>query len=92
LAYDFDSTPGRSPPRVDTPAQHPKDLEAIVTLLELAAIFLTPKPGTMFTFDALIEQAHEISGPDCLIDPRDARIVLPFMKSIRKRGRGLCLA
>ena len=88
MSYDSDS----APPRVDTPPQHPQDLEAIVTLLELAAIFLTPAPGTLFTFDELIAQAHEIAGPECLIAPRDARIVLPFMKTIRKRDRRFYLA
>jgi hypothetical protein len=91
MSFDFDEAIDREAPRVGVPSQHPSDLEAIVTLLELAAIFLTPAPGATFTFDALIAQAHEIAGPDCLIQERDARIVLPFMKSIRKRGRALVL-
>jgi hypothetical protein len=92
MSYDFDSASDRDPPRVSTPPMHSTDLEAIVTLLDLAAIYLTPSPNTLFSFEALLAQAREISGPDLVLAERDVRIVLPFMKTIRKRGRKFFLA
>lgn len=86
------STDLEKPPRVHATPMHPKDLEAIVTLLEIAAIFLTPAPGALFTLDELVAEAHKIAGAECEIDPKDARIVLPFMKTIRKKGRSYYLA
>lgn len=63
---------------------NPKDLEVIVTMLEIAAIYLTPEVGSRFTREALFAQANEIAGPKLQLDERDLRIVLPFMKSLQR--------
>ena len=68
-----------------TPA-HPTDLEAIVTLLELAAISLTPEPDTLFTFEELMAEVHAIGGDEIVIDERDARIVLNNAHFLGKRA------
>ena len=49
-------------------------LEAIITLLELAALSLTTAPGATFTIEQLIEEARDIVGND--ISLRDVNIVL----------------
>ncbi len=68
------------------------DLEAIVTLLELGAIELTPAPNTRFTFEQLLAEARRYGGDEITLDERDVRIVLPFMKSIRRDAHGFYLA
>lgn len=64
------------------------DLEAIVTLLDLAAISLTPDPSARFTYEQLLAEARDIGGDEITLDERDVKIVLPFMPYI-KRERGL---
>ncbi len=66
---------------------HPQDLETIVTMLEIAAIFLSPTPGATFTADELIAQVHHLD-PGMGIDERDLRIVLRGLKTIRKTVGG----
>ena len=53
-----------------------KDLEALVTLLEVAALSLTRTPETTFTRDELLAEARSLGGESIEIDERDARIVL----------------
>lgn len=66
----------------------PHDLEAIVTLLELGAIFLTDEPDSDFTFDELLAQARAISGDDFFLEETDARIVLANSSFLKKsKGR-----
>jgi hypothetical protein len=67
---------------------HGTDLEAIVTLLELGAIELTPDPSARFTFEQLLAEARRYGGDEITLDERDVRIVLADMKSI-KHERGL---
>ena len=62
------------------------DLEAIVTLLELGAIELTPEPDARFTYDELLAEARSIGGDEITLDERDVKIVLPLMKSIKREG------
>jgi len=83
MSYDFDGT-DHSPPQAADPSYVPRpdDLEVIVTLLDIAAIYLTPEPHAEFTFQELLAQANEIG--DLTLDERDVRIVLPFMKSLKK--------
>jgi len=69
------------------------DLEAIVLLLELGAIHLTPDPSARFTFEQLLATVRDIGGDEIVLDERDVRIVMPFMdKMIKKLPGGLlCL-
>ena len=69
-------------------AMHGTDLEAIVTLLELAAITLTTDPASRFTYDELLTEARRYGGDEIVLDERDVKIVLPHMRYI-KRERGL---
>jgi hypothetical protein len=82
MSYDFESAADRDPPHIDRPAAQGNDLEAIVTLLELAAIYLTASPGATFTLDELVQQAEEIGG--IVINKKDARIVLDKARFLRK--------
>ncbi len=70
------------------------DLEAIVMLLELSAIELTPEADARFTFEQLLAGACDIGGDEIVLDERDVRIVMPFMGKILKKlpGGFLCLA
>jgi hypothetical protein len=66
----------------------PTDLEAIVVLLEIAAILLTDSPESRFTEAELFARARELGGDECPINERDMRIVFTHMRSIiKKRGR-----
>lgn len=86
MSYDFESD-DHSPPQL-APMQQMRgdDLEAIVLLLELGAIELSPSAGATFSFDELLAQANEIGG-DVRLEERDVRIVLPYMKTIKRAGR-----
>jgi hypothetical protein len=86
MSYDFDGLPDRSAPMVTTPIPHPSDLESIVTLLEIAAITLTTKPGDTFTRGQLLAQARVVGGSDACIEDRDVAIVLPGMRCLVKVG------
>jgi hypothetical protein len=91
MSYDFEGD-DRSPPKVTDYVPDKHDLEVIVTCLELAAIFLTPSDGSTFTYDELLAQAKDLGGKEFDLDERDVRIVLPFMKTIKKLpGRHLCM-
>lgn len=71
---------------------HPKDLEAIVNLLVIAGIHLTPEPDAQFTFDQLMDEVLELGGGECRVDPADARIVLDNMVTFKRLPGGLlCL-
>lgn len=88
MSYDFEAVTDREPPRITTPVAQANDLEAIVMLLELAAIYLTPAPGTEFTLDQLLGQARDIGGDEIAIDEKDALIVLDnasFLKKLAKK-------
>jgi hypothetical protein len=62
------------------------DLEAIITLLEVSAILLTPTAGTLFTRDQLFAQMHELGGSEITVDERDARIVLQHVRFLRRHA------
>lgn len=68
----------------DLPPADPKDLEVITCCLELAAIELTPKSDATFTREELYTTAQKYAGDDCVLDPKDLDIVLPFVKFIQK--------
>jgi hypothetical protein len=69
------------------PSASPKDLEAIMTLLEVAAISLTVAPGAKFTLKQLIDEARKIGGEKFDLAERDARIVLD--KAVLKKANFL---
>jgi hypothetical protein len=61
-----------------------KDLEAIVTLLEVASLSLTTEPGSTFTFDQLMREVREVGGNDLKIDDRDVKIVLGKARFVKQ--------
>lgn len=65
---------------------HPKDLEAIVTLLEVAALSLTPEPDATFTYRELLDEARELCGDEVDLEERDVKIVLEKASFLRKAG------
>lgn len=82
------STDGEECPATNyTPLPH--DLEMIVTALQLGAIYLTDKPGTLFTFKQLYDQAREICGAEFDLDEKDVKIVLSTSSFLKKEKGGL---
>lgn len=75
----------------ETNPSRARDLEAIVTLLEVAALSLTAEPGQTFTVEQLIAEARDIAGEDVLL--RDVKIVLEKGKTtfLRRVGKEFCL-
>jgi hypothetical protein len=65
----------------------PHDLEALVTLLEVAALLLTPAPEAAFTYEELLKKVHNLCGDEMKVDERDVRIVLGNASFLRKTGR-----
>lgn len=68
-----------------------RDLEAIVTLLEVAALSLTTEEGATFTRDRLIAEARDIGGPEIDLRDEDIDIVLTKQSFLIKVGRELRL-
>ncbi len=83
LAYDT----GRPVLQKNAPTS-PKDLGAIATLLEIAALSLTTEPGKVFTIDDLIRVAQEIGGDDAKFDKNDVKIVLHKAGFVKKVAGG----
>ncbi len=69
-------------------AANGQDLEAIVTLLEVAALSLTDEPGATFTVDQLIHEAREIGGEEIDLDETDVKIVLQKASFVQKISGG----
>jgi hypothetical protein len=87
MSYDLDTTSDRlSTPNI-VPADR-RDLEAIVTLLELAAISLTATPDSTFTSEELIEEARRYGGYEIELDEGDIKIVLGKAGFLKKMGAG----
>lgn len=63
---------------------NPRDLEAIVTLLEVAALSLTTEPDATFTLEQLIREARDLGGDEISIEERDVRIVLEKANFLEK--------
>lgn len=87
MSYDFDSAADRDPPGATGYISHPEDLEAIVTLMELAALFLTPLPGTVFTRSQLVAQACALGGKELPVKELDVNIVLDHVEFLKRHGR-----
>lgn len=68
------------------------DLETIITLLEVAALSLTTKPGETFTRAELIREARRFAGDEIEIDDEDIKIVLTKQSFLRQAGAELCLS
>lgn len=91
MSYDFETTTSQSPPTPYIETSDRRDLEAIVTLLELAAIYLTTGPDSTFTKKQLIDEARRIGGDDVDLDESDVNIVLGKAGFLRKIGGKLRL-
>jgi hypothetical protein len=76
MSYDFDDVKDHSPPVVSDYVPLFNDLEYITMILQLAAIWLTPEPDTVFTVDELLAQAHDLEGEQSFFDDTAAKIVL----------------
>jgi hypothetical protein len=86
MSYDLDLVPnGVSPAPIITPSD-PRDLEAIMILLELAAISLTEDPDSSFSMEQLLERAREIGGSAVRVDENDLKIVLGKAGFLKKEG------
>ena len=68
------------------PAANGRDLEAIVALLELAALTLTPSLGATFTQEELLREVREIGGDEIEIQDSDIKNVLGKAGFLRKEG------
>ncbi len=67
------------------------DAETIVTILELAAISLTTRPGQTFTRAQLVEEARDIGGDEIILDDEDVDIILTKQGFLKRVGRELIL-
>ena len=67
------------------------DLEAIVTLLELAAITLTEQPGSIFSLKELLDCARDYAGEGVRINDSDINIVLEKASFLKQEGKLLRL-
>jgi hypothetical protein len=86
MSYDLDLVPtGITPVPTISPA-NPRDLEAIMTLLELAAISLTEGPDSSFTSEELLNRARELGGSEVQIIETDVKIVLGKAGFLKKEG------
>ena len=89
MVYDFEEVAPHGPPVVTSAhSPDPKDLEAIVTLMQLAAIWLTPSPDATFSEGELLAQMRELGDEEVRVADADARIVLQHARFLRtERGR-----
>ena len=97
MAYDFDVgqerfsyTAGELAQRRNSRA-YSKDLEAIITLLEVAALSLTTEPEERFTLEELVREARAIGGDEIELDDRDIKIVMEKANFIENVGGELRL-
>lgn len=90
MSYDNDTSTDPSAPVGPRPfdTAHPRDLEVLITLLELAALELTPTAGATFTRDEVVALAAEIGGEDCGVREHDLRIVLDGSNFLRREAGG----
>lgn len=65
------------------------DLEAIVMLLELAAISLTSSPGDTFTAEQLFDEARQLGGDEIVLDRSDVDIVLDKASFLKKQKKNV---
>lgn len=65
-----------------------RDLEAIVTTLEVAALLLSPQDGSTFTQAELIDKAHSLCGEKIGLQSEDVKIVLSKHSFLKPVGGG----
>ena len=85
MSFDFDGSKDRLPPTVEPKPSRPDDLEAIVVLLELAAIMLTTSPESTFTVRELLTEFGLCGGYEFGVAECDVMNVLQhqrFMESV----------
>jgi hypothetical protein len=68
-----------------------RDLEAIITLLEVAALSLTTEEGATFSRERLIAEARDLGGADIDLRDEDIDIVLKKQGFLVKVGKELKL-
>ncbi|GEP61396.1 hypothetical protein [Reyranella soli] len=68
-----------------------RDLEAIVTLLEVAALSLTTEEGATFARERLIAEARELGGSEIELRDEDIDIVLQKQSFLTRVGKELRL-
>lgn len=89
MSYDFDGVKNKSAPKVNNPIPASDDLEAIVILLDLAAIALTDKPGDSFTVPELFKEALKWGCGEIVPSEKDLLIVFNnYGKAFRYMGCG----
>lgn len=86
MSYDLDLVPSGTSPAPNITPSDPRDLEVIMTVLELAAISLTEDPDSSFTMEQLLEKARELAGSAVRIDQNDIKIVLEKAGFLKKDG------
>ena len=95
MSYDLELGTDLLPPKADieparrksSPSARGTDLEAIVMLLELAAISLTSSPGDVFSADQLFNTARELGGDELVLDRKDVEIVLDKASFLKKQKK-----
>ena len=75
----------------NSPTGRARDLETIVTLLEVAALTLTTAPEVTFTHAQLIGKARELSGNQIDLQEEDIDIVLKKQSFLERAGSELRL-
>ena len=90
MSYDLDANSRVPYGRPVAPAD-PRDLEVIVSLLEVAAIFLTEDPDSTFTEDELVARACALGGDEVPVAASDMRIVIRSARFLKKSGGHLRL-
>ena len=78
MSYDTEPGSENTPlcPRHPASPINPRDLHLLVTCIEIAALELTPEPGTVFTFEELFHAAQGFLGEDGTLREIDVRIVV----------------
>ena len=84
MSYDSDENSGYGPKRQNIPTANPRDLDVIVTLLELAALELTPERGATFTREELFHEARAYGGEELVLLETDLNIVLGMGGIVQK--------
>jgi competence protein ComGF len=69
----------------------PRDLETIITMMEIAALSLTKVPGATFTRKELIAEAQRLAGKEIEIQEDDINIVLAKQGFLKRVGKELSL-
>lgn len=77
--------------RASNKSIQPRDLETILTVLEIAAMSLTKTPEATFTPAQLIKEAKEIGGDEVGVREDDIKIVLEKQGFLYRVGKELRL-